>query len=320
MGQIERTSSAHVFGPVPSRRVGRSLGINNIPPKACTYSCVYCQIGRTTHLQRARRTFYDPEAIANATRARVQDVRRQGGAIDYLTFVPDGEPTLDVNLGREVELVRHLGIPTAIISNSSLPSLDDVRRDLAAMDWVSLKIDTIQQETWRKLNRPHSSLDLGKVLDGIRVFAGEFAGQLVSETMLVRGLNDSLAEVEAVGQFLATVKPSVAYLAIPTRPPAETWVASPDEETLHRAYQVLQQFIDRVEFLTACEGIEFSASGNAVNDLLSIASVHPMREDAVQALLERQGESWETVEHLLRQGKLVKVTYEGATFYTRRLP
>ncbi len=315
----DAAETMYVFGPAPSRRLGRSLGINNIPPKECTYSCVYCQIGRTLRLQRARRPFYEPQAIANAVRTRVQHVRSQGGAIDYLTFVPDGEPTLDVNLGREAELLHDLGIPMAIISNSSLLWLDDVRRDLAAMDWVSLRVDTARPETWRKVNRPHRSLDLGAVLDGIRAFADDFARRLVTETMLVRGLNDSPGEVEHVGGFLATVKPSVAYLAIPTRPPAETWVTGPDEETLHQAYQVLRQCVGRVEFLTAYEGTEFAASGDAERDLLSITSVHPMREDAVQALLLRQGESWETVEHLLQQGKLVKLTYEGATFFMRRL-
>ncbi len=308
-----------VFGPVPSRRLGRSLGINNIPPKACTYSCVYCQLGRTIHLLRARRSFYDPQAIAEAVSARVDQVRRRGGQIDYLTFVPDGEPTLDANLGREVELLRPLGLPIAIISNSSLLWLDDVRRELAAMDWVCLKVDAARQETWHKINRPHRSLDLEAMLDGILTFAAEFTGRLVTETMLVRGLNDSRGEVENVGLFLAAVKPSVAYLAIPTRPPAERWVASPDEETLHQAYQVLRQFVDRVEFLTAYEGTEFLASGDAERDLLSITSVHPMREDAVQALLQHQGEGWETVERLLQQGRLVKLTYGGATFYMRRL-
>ena len=89
-----------VFGPIPSRRLGRSLGINNIPPKTCSYSCVYCQVGRTTRSRIARRTFFDPEAIVEAVRARVEWVRADGSRIDYLTFVPDGEPTLDRNLER----------------------------------------------------------------------------------------------------------------------------------------------------------------------------------------------------------------------------
>ncbi len=315
----EASGRTYVFGPVPSRRLGRSLGINNVPPKACTYSCTYCQLGRTLHLERDRRSFYDPQAVNEAVRLRVQQIRRRAGQIDYLTFVPDGEPTLDINLGREVELLRTLQLPIAIISNGSLAWREDVRRDLAAMDWVSLKIDTARQQTWKRVNRPHRALDLTQVLEGMRAFAREFAGRLVTETMLVNGCNDSPAELEPVGRFLATLKPSVSYLAIPTRPPAEKWVAAPDEQTIHQAYQLLRQFVNDVELLVTHEGTDFSAWGDTERELLSITSVHPMRWDAVEALLQRQGDRWDTVERLLQQGKLVKVTYGGEIFYLRRL-
>lgn len=311
--------NTYVFGPVPSRRLGRSLGINNIPPKACTYGCVYCQLGRTTRLLRTRRSFYDPQEIAEAVAARVDQVRPCGEQIDYLTFVPDSEPTLDANLGREAELLRRLGLPIAIISNGTHLWREDVRRDLALMDFVSVKVDTTRRATWTRINRPHRSLDLEAVLDGVRTFASGFPGRLVTKTMLVRGLNDSKDQLEDVGRYLATLNPSVAYLAIPTRPPAEPWVASPGEEDLHEAFRTLQRFVHTVEFLTAYEGTGFSASGDAEQDLLSITAVHPMREDAVEALLHRQGCSWETVERLLQQGRLVKLTYRGDTFYMRRL-
>ncbi|MBC7099682.1 radical SAM protein, partial [Candidatus Bipolaricaulota bacterium] len=96
-------TEGHVFGPVPSRRLGRSLGINNIPPKVCSYSCVYCQLGRTPRMEVVRRAFYGPEEIVQAVRAKVGKLRGRGEQVDYLTFVPDGEPTLDANLGREIE-------------------------------------------------------------------------------------------------------------------------------------------------------------------------------------------------------------------------
>ncbi|MCK4471545.1 MAG: radical SAM protein, partial [Anaerolineae bacterium] len=114
------------FGPVPSRRLGRSLGINNIPPKICTYSCVYCQLGRTIKMQIKRHAFYEPEKVLQDVHDKVEKVRETGERIDYLTFVPDGEPTLDVNLGREIELLRPLGIKIAVISNGSLIGREDV--------------------------------------------------------------------------------------------------------------------------------------------------------------------------------------------------
>jgi len=122
------------FGPVPSRRLGRSLGVNNIPPKVCTYSCVYCQVGRTIRMQVERRVFYGPEEILQAARDKVERARESGEPIDYLTFVPDGEPTLDVNLGREIELLRSLGIKIAVITNASLIWREDVREALMKAD------------------------------------------------------------------------------------------------------------------------------------------------------------------------------------------
>ena len=111
---------AVTFGPVPSRRLGQSLGINNIPPKICSYACVYCQLGRTLTMQTERTDFFDPERIFEEVRNRIEEVRGAGEAIDFLSFVPDGEPTLDLNLGREIELVRELGVKIAVMTNSSL--------------------------------------------------------------------------------------------------------------------------------------------------------------------------------------------------------
>jgi len=122
------------FGPVPSRRLGQSLGINNIPPKVCTYSCVYCQIGRTNKMQVGRLEYYDKNRILKDVRTMVEQARESGQKIDYLTFVPDGEPTLDINLGQEIEMLGQFGIKTAVIMNSSLLWREDVTKELLNAD------------------------------------------------------------------------------------------------------------------------------------------------------------------------------------------
>ena len=109
-----------IFGPVPSRRLGRSLGINNIPPKICSYTCVYCQLGRTVKMQVERKPFYPPELIFKSVQEKVAQARRQDESIDYLAFVPDGEPTLDENLEQTIKLLKTVGIPVAVITNASL--------------------------------------------------------------------------------------------------------------------------------------------------------------------------------------------------------
>lgn len=146
------------FGPVPSRRLGRSLGINNIPPKACSYSCIYCQVGPTTATETERRSFYPPEEVAKAVAARVKQLETEGACPDFLTFVPDGEPSLDENLGSAIDLIRSLALPVALITNGSLLWDATVRRDLTCADWVSVKVDTVREDVWRRINRPHPSL------------------------------------------------------------------------------------------------------------------------------------------------------------------
>ena len=126
------------FGPVPSRRLGRSLGINNIPPKVCTYSCVYCQLGSTIKMRIKRQNFFKPSEIQKEIKKKIEKVHEVGENIDYLTFVPDGEPTLDINLSREIDLLKPLGIKIAVITNASLIWREDVRNELIKADWVSL--------------------------------------------------------------------------------------------------------------------------------------------------------------------------------------
>ena len=307
------------FGPVPSRRLGRSLGINNIPPKICTYSCIYCQLGRTIKMQVKRGVFYEPEEVLQDVHDKVEKVRETGEAIDYLTFVPDGEPTLDINLGREIELLRPLGIKIAVISNGSLIGREDVREDLLGADWVSLKMDSTRREIWRKIDRPHGTLRLASILDGAVEFAKAFEGELATETMLVEGVNDGDDHIGEVAGFLARLRPAIAYLAIPTRPPAEEWVRPPVEEVINRAYQIFSEKVDRVEYLIGYEGNAFAFTGDVEEDLLSITSVHPMREDAVSEFLTRAGADWPVVRKLIEQGRLIETEYEGRKFYMRKI-
>jgi wyosine [tRNA(Phe)-imidazoG37] synthetase (radical SAM superfamily) len=306
------------FGPVPSRRLGRSLGINNIPLKVCSYSCAYCQVGRTMQMEVKRRSFYRPEEIWQEVNGSVQRSKGLSEAIDYLTFVPDGEPTLDLNLGREIDMLRPLGIRIAVISNASLIWDDRVREELCKADWVSLKLDAAKETEWHRINRPHRALKLESILQGVHDFSKSCKNLLATETMLVKDVNDSEESLELIADFLAEVQPAKAYLSLPTRPPAERWALSPSEERINRACQIFRKKLEQVELLVGYEGDLFTYTGDVEHDLLGIASVHPMRESAVKNLLEQAGRSWEVVETLIDRGQLVETEYEGAKFYLRR--
>ncbi len=311
-------TSSLVYGPVPSRRLGRSLGINNIPPKKCSYSCVYCQLGLTADRQTRRRAFYPPLELARSVNERVRLLREKGELIDYLAFVPDGEPTLDINLGKEIELLRALGIKIAVITNASLIWHEDVQQDLHKADWISLKVDAVTHDIWRRINRPHEKIKLDNIPEGMFGFAKSFQGELTTETMLIRGINDNEHELNKIAAFLAELKPAKAYLAVPTRPPTEQ-VEPATEQSLNTAYQIFSKKLGKIEYLIGYEGNAFVSTGNAVDDLLSITAVHPMREDAVAEFLEKTRNDWRTIQELIDSHSLVELEYRGKKFYARKI-
>ena len=308
-----------VFGPVPSRRLGRSLGINNIPPKSCSYSCIYCQLGKTIDMTTARKSFYKPENIFKQVKKKVNAAALKDEHVDYLAFVPDGEPTLDINLGRKLAILKQIGIPRAVITNASLIWREDVKEDLLEADLVSFKIDTVNEKLWKRINRPHKELKLNRILEGITEFAEEFKGTLVSETMLLDRIRYGF-EFKNIAEFLKGLKKlEKAYIAIPTRPPAEKWVKPVQEVTMNAAFQAFAEKlgVNKIEYLTGYEGNAFACTGVVKEDLLSITAVHPMRRQAVKALLRKANADWAIIENLLDEGKLIELEYQGNVYYMR---
>jgi wyosine [tRNA(Phe)-imidazoG37] synthetase (radical SAM superfamily) len=271
-------------------------------------------------MQVERRIFYNPQKILRAVQDKVKKVKETGVPIDYLTFVPDGEPMLDINLEYEIDLLKILGIKIAVITNGSLIWREDVREALMKADWVSLKIDSVQEEFWRRINRPYGTLKLSSIQQGMLEFARTYKGELVTETMLVRRVNDSENGLSNIADLLARLRPDRAYLAIPTRPPAEEWAQPPHEEIINQAYHILHERIDQVEYLIGYEGNDFAFTGNVEEDLLSITAVHPMREEAVRDSLTRAGSDWSVIHRLINRGQLIETKYKGRKFYMRRLP
>ena len=308
------------FGPVPSRRLGRSLGVNNIPPKLCSYSCVYCQLGPTRRTTIDRCALRAPEQVFAAVAEAVRRADDAAEPIDYITFVADGEPTLDLRLGEAIDRLRPLDKRIAVISNASLLSLRPVRKALGRADWVSLKIDAADEPTWRAVNRPDARLAFDEIREGMRTFARAYRGILATESLLVRGANDEPEHVDRLARLAASLGPSIAYLAVPTRPPAEAWVQRPTEATLAAAFWRFGRELPRVELLTGYEGDAFASTGDPREDLLAITAVHPVREDAAHAVLERAGASPDLLARMVADGELVRLHHNGHSFYLRRFP
>ncbi|MGD9489693.1 MAG: radical SAM protein [Calditrichaceae bacterium] len=303
-----------VFGPVPSRRLGRSLGINNIPPKICSYGCIYCQVGKTNSMSIARQPYYSPQLIFDIVKERVSHCRGKNEPIDYLAFVPDGEPTLDLNLGETINLIKSLDIPIAVITNSSLINREEVQNELLQCDWISFKADSVDPGLWHLINRPHGKLMLNELLNNLIGFKGRFRGTLVTETMIVQGINDGISDNKNTADYLARLQPDTAYIALPIRPPAESSVRPASAQSITNIYQIFKKHLKQVELLTGYEGNKFSSLGNIHDDILSITAVHPMRMDALQRLLRKKHVDLKLVDEMLSNGEIVKSIYRGQTF------
>lgn len=305
------------FGPVPSRRLGKSLGINNITsPKVCSYNCIYCQVGTTRNQSEELRDFFNPEDILKEVTTHLEKLQEPDYP-DYLTFVSNGEPTLDRQLGQTARMLKGLGFPIALISNASTLKHEVVRQSLAEFDWISLKMDAPDQDTWRQINRPHPSLNFDQTMQCIYLFSNRYRGILCTETMLVQGINDRKETLEQLAGMIAKLSPAKAYISIPTRPPAVKNVSIPTPEKINEAWQIFHARHPETELLTSFEGTDTGFTGNAFQDILETTAVHPLREDAMKRLLERNRADF-TVVNQLREMHLIKaVSYQGHTFYLR---
>ena len=306
-----------LFGPIPSRRLGRSLGINNIPPKVCSYSCVYCQVGLTTQLSVDRKDYYTPLIIYTETKNRLFELKSSDEVVDYLSFVPDGEPTLDVNLYETIQLLQDFGIKVAVFTNSSLIWKKEVQEALKLADYVSVKIDAIDESTWKHINHPALSLNLNKILDGILEFKEKYNSTLVTETMLIDGINDNEDELIKVAHFIVKVDPEIAYLTIPTRPTPLLNIHRPERIKTKNLYRIVKSIFNRTELLDEYEGTEFSITSETEESLISIMAVHPMRKDAVEKYLKKSNSSWNTVRKLMDEEKIKELDYDDYKFYKK---
>jgi len=306
-----------IFGPVPSRRLGRSIGINNIPHKVCSYSCAYCQVGKAVKMQTERQEFYPTDIIVRQLGKKLKSLNANEYP-DYITIVPDGEPTLDIHLGKLIKKLKPFGIPVAVITNSTLIGRKDVQEELMHADYVSIKVDTVNNASWKLVNKPHKDLNLISILQAIRSFSQNFKGKLVTESMLLKGLNDSKEELETLAQYLQEISPTLAYIAIPTRPPAFEGIFPANEAAVTLAYEIFKSHKLETELLTGYEGNAFASSGNFIDDILSITAVHPMRIDAVMELMSKSNATIESLDFLIEKGMIKNIKFNDQEYFLRK--
>ncbi len=294
----------YAYGPVPSRRFGRSVGISPIPEKTCSYSCVYCQLGRTRNLTIKREHFFPVDDI-------LADIEKVVSAnehkIDYLTLVGDGEPTLSADLGEIIHACKtRFPYKVGVITNGSLLWMQEVRQELSEADVVNISMSTSDPETFQGLHRPHVGLSFERVRDGIQQFATTFKGQIWAEVMLVDFVNTDSGEMEALRTLIDNVRPSRTYIMTPTRPPAEKWVLIPSPEKIIMALSLFGgEDITQLEHGTF--GLdEFKSANEAISE---ICRRHPLRLSQARTIEAYFAQR--SLDRLITEGKFKIVEYQN---------
>jgi wyosine [tRNA(Phe)-imidazoG37] synthetase (radical SAM superfamily) len=303
-----------VYGPVASRRLGFSLGVDIIPFKTCTLDCVYCQLGSTGMTTVRRGRWFPPGEIL----AQVQEAANSGQRIDVITFSGSGEPTLSRDLGRLIRSIKKMtDIPVAVLTNATLLTRKAVRRELAAADIVVPSLDAVAAPVFRRVNRPHASLDNRRVIDGLVSFRKEFPGELRLEIMLVKGANDSPAQIRALKAAVARIGPDRIELNTVVRPPADRSARPLGPAALARiAAQLGPKAIVVASFAGKRQA---PAAGNLERSILATVGRRPQTAaDIALALGRPLGEVHKTLTSLVRRGGVRKLAHGRETYYSKR--
>lgn len=305
----------YIYGPIPSRRLGRSLGISPIPDKTCNFSCIYCMLGRTDHLTTKREEYFKVEDIL----AELDDaLRNVSPPPDHISIVGNGEPTLYLRLGDLIQEARGLSsIPIAVITNGALLSEPAVRKALAEADVVLTSFNAPTEELFRRIDRPCPGMAFEAMKQGLLDFAHmRRRGQLWVEMMLLEGINDSPETLEQTRWFLQAVKPDRVFVDTPLRPPAEDFARPVTPEALVRAEEALGG--------AQPSGFDFgaftiAAGTDPLETLAGICKRHPMREDqAIELLVDSGIDPLPVLEALRADPRFRAERYAGQTFFLVR--
>ena len=310
----DRNTRRFVYGPVPSRRLGISLGVDIVPFKHCTYDCLYCQLGRTTQHTSQRRSFVPIETVMD----EIEEVINRNQDIDYLTFSGSGEPTLNSDIGKMILRAEDLTrIPVAVITNGSLLWEKAVRSDLSHAYLVVPSVDAVSEEVYQKINHPVRGIESKKVLQGIRQFCQEYGGRTFVEIMLVKGVNDSEEEIGKINDFVGQLKVDRIQLNTVVRPPSWPEAMRLDQQELIRIKALFDPQLP-VEIIA---GFDRTASQAFHQDLeaaiIELLARRPTKRDEMAAALGVHPNEMVKYIQVLEESKKIKRTIRGGeAFYT----
>lgn len=300
----------HVFGPVPSRRLGFSLGVDLVVPKTCTLDCIYCELGPTTDRTVRRASYVDVEGVLEEVRRRLGEQPK----VDFVTISGSGEPTLNVDLARFISGIRDMTTtPIAVLTNGTLMTDPDVRRALMGADVVVPSMDAVSPEVFRAINRPDPSLDPSEIITALEQFSSEFDGEIWLEIVFVRGLNDTPEEIALMKEAVQRIRPTKVQLNTVVRPPA---CADSYPVERERLLEIAAELGDRAEVIAPprVEGQRRTDDAEAV--ILAMGARRPVTvTDVANAVGLSRAEAAKVLGSLLDKGAITVVRHGEKLYY-----
>lgn len=301
--------SSHIFGPVPSRRLGRSLGVDLVPFKTCSYNCVYCQLGRTACKTVERKEWVSIDDILCELRDRLPI------QTDYITLSGSGEPTLNSRIGELIDSIKALtNVPLAVLTNGSLLWQEEVRRQLLDADLVIPSLDAGDEDTFQRVNRPHHEVSFQKLLHGLVAFRNEFPGEYWLEVFLLANVTADNAEVSRLAGHVARIRPNRVQLNTATRPPLESFAVAVAQQRLH---ELAVRFQPSAEVISEFRPTQEIPEGSATRDqILDLLRRRPSTlKDIADGLGMHPAEVAKYAEELTAERRLLRTWSAGRSYY-----
>lgn len=302
--------NAHVYGPVLSRRLGVSLGVDLVPYKTCTYDCIYCQLGRTTRFTRERADYVPVKDVLEEIKRRLRVIPKP----DYITLAGSGEPTLHTRISDIILGIRSLtATPIAIMTNGSLLQNRKVRLDCSLADVVLPNLDAGDESTFNRVNRPHPGISFQSMVDGLEEFRRDFEGQIWLEVMLLYGITDNDAAVRRIARCAGEIYPDRVHLNTAVRPTAEESACAVSLSTLRRLADFFEPKAQVAYYPLTGPGRQ-----ELPDDIMSETVLRrPCTLEEIASLMNATSvEVSKITEKMVREGRLRIVRHGGEIFYT----
>lgn len=303
----------HVYGPVPSRRLGRSLGVDLVPFKTCTYDCIYCQLGRTTNLTIRRKEYVSIERVLSELKSKLGS----GPAPEYITLAGSGEPTLNSRLGDLVSRIKDLTrIPVAVLTNGSLLWMSEVQNALMKADLVIPSLDAVDEALFQYVNRPHPKIAFARMTEGLAEFTERFGGEVWLEVFLLAGVTEFPVEVKKIAALVKIIHPARVQLNTISRPPAEEWAFALPEDQLRQLRRLIPGKVEVISEREPAVPPSRPVPGVTDGDILALLSRRPCTVQGVAIGLGlNPGEAVKRLAALSKRRMVQSVRSDNDIFY-----